>query len=150
MWDQPALTRKFWLKFLHFVCCFCDVSSETWLTNVLEISTFAFLSGFFLFLCLGGCWCRDLPQYGHKQWQSYFGRTFDVYTKLWKFQQQHRSVPNHNNIKNATKDSVSLDTNTSSWHLLLADRQVLDTRYGLKRWQIGEVASKIGQLYYHY
>uniref|UniRef100_A0A8C1GWH9 Suppressor of cancer cell invasion n=1 Tax=Cyprinus carpio TaxID=7962 RepID=A0A8C1GWH9_CYPCA len=62
--------------------------------------------------------CRDLPQYGHKQWQSYFGRTFDVYTKLWKFQQQHR--------------------------------QVLDNRYGLKRWQIGEVASKIGQLYYHY
>ncbi|GFV61779.1 protein SCAI [Trichonephila clavipes] len=33
---------------------------------------------------------RDLPQYGHKQWQAYFGRTFDVYTKLWKFQQQHR------------------------------------------------------------
>ncbi|KPP76316.1 hypothetical protein Z043_104343 [Scleropages formosus] len=32
---------------------------------------------------------RDLPQHGHKQWQSYFGRTFDVYTKLWKFQQQH-------------------------------------------------------------
>ncbi|ELU10092.1 hypothetical protein CAPTEDRAFT_93181 [Capitella teleta] len=61
---------------------------------------------------------RDLPQYGHKQWQSYFGRTFDVYTKLWKFQQQNR--------------------------------QVLDTKYGLKRWQIGEIASKIGQLYYHY
>lgn len=36
--------------------------------------------------------CRDLPQYGHKQWQSYFGRTFDIYTKLWKFQQQHRSA----------------------------------------------------------
>lgn len=35
---------------------------------------------------------RDLPQYGHKQWQSYFGRTFDVYTKLWKFQQQNRCV----------------------------------------------------------
>ncbi|ETN58103.1 hypothetical protein AND_010294 [Anopheles darlingi] len=33
---------------------------------------------------------RDLPQYGHRQWQAYFGRTFDVYTKLWKFQQQHR------------------------------------------------------------
>uniref|UniRef100_A0A8C7L7J5 Suppressor of cancer cell invasion n=1 Tax=Oncorhynchus kisutch TaxID=8019 RepID=A0A8C7L7J5_ONCKI len=61
---------------------------------------------------------RDLPQYRHKQWQSYFGRTFDVYTKLWKFQQQHR--------------------------------QVLENRHGLKRWQIGEVASKIGQLYYHY
>ncbi|RLU15361.1 hypothetical protein DMN91_012355 [Ooceraea biroi] len=61
---------------------------------------------------------RDLPQYGHKQWQGYFGRTFDVYTKLWKFQQQHRTI--------------------------------LDTKYGLKRWQIGEIASKIGQLYYHY
>ncbi|KAK3788203.1 hypothetical protein RRG08_041209, partial [Elysia crispata] len=60
----------------------------------------------------------DLPQYGHKQWQSYFGRTFDVYTKLWKFQQQHRAI--------------------------------LDAKYGLKRWQIGEIASKIGQLYYHY
>ncbi|CAF5213830.1 unnamed protein product, partial [Rotaria magnacalcarata] len=60
--------------------------------------------------------CRDLPQYGHKQWQPYFGRTFDVYTKLWKFQQQHR---------------VLLDKNLS-----------------LKRWQIGEIASKIGQLYY--
>lgn len=80
---------------------------------------------------------RDLPQYGkyhapksarimfrknsisgHRQWQAYFGRTFDVYTKLWKFQQQHRLV--------------------------------LDSKYGLKRWQIGEIASKIGQLYYHY
>ncbi|CAD5114916.1 DgyrCDS3950 [Dimorphilus gyrociliatus] len=61
---------------------------------------------------------RDLPQYGHKQWQSYFGRTFDVYTKLWKFQQQNRHV--------------------------------LDVKYSLKRWQIGEIASKIGQLYYHY
>ncbi|XP_068619623.1 protein SCAI [Battus philenor] len=61
---------------------------------------------------------RELPQYGHKQWHSYFGRTFDVYTKLWKFQQQHRGI--------------------------------LDNKYGLKRWQIGEIASKIGQLYYHF
>uniref|UniRef100_A0A182SYN9 Protein SCAI n=1 Tax=Anopheles maculatus TaxID=74869 RepID=A0A182SYN9_9DIPT len=39
---------------------------------------------------------RDLPQYGHRQWQAYFGRTFDVYTKLWKFQQQHRLVLDSN------------------------------------------------------
>lgn len=65
-----------------------------------------------------GYYYRELPQYGHKQWHSYFGRTFDVYTKLWKFQQQHRAI--------------------------------LDTKYGLKRWQIGEIASKIGQLYYHF
>ncbi len=61
-----------------------------------------------------------MPQYGYKnnQWQAYFGRTFEVYTKLWKFQQEHR--------------------------------QLLDQKYNLKRWQIGEIASKIGQLYYHY
>ena len=41
-----------------------------------------------------------------------------MYTKLWKFQQQHRVL--------------------------------LDKRFGLKRWQIGEIASKIGQLYYHF
>jgi hypothetical protein len=63
---------------------------------------------------------RDLPPYGHRnnQWQAYYGRTFDVFTKLWKYQQQYR--------------------------------QVLEQRYNLKRWQIGEIASKIGQLYYHY
>lgn len=61
---------------------------------------------------------RELPQYGHKQWSLYFGRTFDIYTRLWKYQQQHRAV--------------------------------LDSKYGMKRWQIGEIASKIGQLYYHF
>ncbi|KAL3871080.1 hypothetical protein ACJMK2_039100 [Sinanodonta woodiana] len=43
---------------------------------------------------------RDLPQYGHKQWQSYFGRTFDVYTKLWKFQQQHSLRTSETNYLN--------------------------------------------------
>lgn len=33
---------------------------------------------------------------------------------------------------------------------MLPNRAILDTKYGLKRWQIGEIASKIGQLYYHY
>ncbi|XP_062516124.1 protein SCAI-like [Corticium candelabrum] len=61
---------------------------------------------------------RDLPQFGQKQWQGYFARTFDVFTRLWRFQQQNR--------------------------------QTLDACFGLKRWQIGEIASKIGQLYYQY
>ncbi|XP_046844065.1 protein SCAI-like [Xenia sp. Carnegie-2017] len=61
---------------------------------------------------------RDIPQFGHKNWQAQFGKTFATYSKLWKFQQENRSV--------------------------------LDKRYNLKRWQIGEIASKIGQLYYHY
>ncbi|XP_001626466.2 protein SCAI [Nematostella vectensis] len=61
---------------------------------------------------------RDLPQFGGKHWQTHFGKTFDVYTRLWKFQQQNRTI--------------------------------LDEHYHLKRWQIGEIASKIGQLYYHY
>ncbi|KAI8918066.1 protein SCAI [Entophlyctis helioformis] len=62
---------------------------------------------------------RDLPPTG-RNWQPYFQRTFEVYTKIWKFQQTYRAV--------------------------------LDNKeyYGLKRWEIGELASKIGQLYYHY
>ncbi|GLG98833.1 Uncharacterized protein GBIM_05412 [Gryllus bimaculatus] len=43
---------------------------------------------------------RDLPQYGHKQWQAYFGRTFDIYTKLWKFQQQHSLRTSETNYLN--------------------------------------------------
>ncbi|GAN04857.1 protein SCAI-like isoform X2 [Mucor ambiguus] len=39
---------------------------------------------------------------------------------LWKFQQTHRSI-----LENKSN-------------------------YGLKRWEVGEIASKIGQLYYHY
>ena len=26
--------------------------------------------------------CRDLPQFGHKHWQTHFGKTFDVYTRV--------------------------------------------------------------------
>ncbi|RIB10065.1 protein SCAI [Gigaspora rosea] len=63
---------------------------------------------------------RDLPPTGGRQWQPYFQRTFEVYTKLWKFQQQNRFVLENKN------------------------------NYGLKRWEVGEIASKIGQLYYHY
>lgn len=78
---------------------------------------------------------RDLPHTGGQRlWQPYFQRTFETFTKvtfeefiwgltllkLWKLQQQHRQ--------------------------LLEQKEV----YGLKRWEVGEVASKIGQLYYHY
>ena len=63
---------------------------------------------------------RDLPAVGRKQYQPYFLRTFEVYTKLWRFQQEHRAV--------------------------LESRE----HFSLKRYEIGEMASKIGQLYYHY
>ncbi|KAI9281116.1 hypothetical protein BY458DRAFT_553021 [Sporodiniella umbellata] len=64
---------------------------------------------------------RDLsPTGSHRQWKPYFEKTFEVYTKLWKFQQTHRPI--------------------------LEDK----ANYGLKRWEVGEIASKIGQLYYHY
>ncbi|KAI1321320.1 hypothetical protein EDD11_006657 [Mortierella claussenii] len=61
---------------------------------------------------------RDLPPTGAKQWQPYFQKTFEIFSKLWRFQQQNRFV--------------------------------LENSYGLKRWEVGEIASKIGQLYYHY
>merc|ERR1711959_101055 len=63
---------------------------------------------------------RDLPQYENKQWQLYFQKTFEIYTKLWKYQQEKRAI--------------------------LENKEY----YGLKRYEIGEIASKIGQLYYHY
>ncbi|KAI9598912.1 protein SCAI [Syncephalis fuscata] len=61
---------------------------------------------------------RDLTPLGSRHWRGYFQKTFEVYTRLWQFQQKHRTM--------------------------------LVDAYGLKRWEIGEIASKIGQLYYHY
>ncbi|KAF9950696.1 hypothetical protein BGZ72_007687 [Mortierella alpina] len=37
-----------------------------------------------------------------------------------------------------------------SQQLFTGLRFALETTYGLKRWEVGEIASKIGQLYYHY
>ena len=50
-------------------------------------------------------------------YQPYFQKTFEVYTRLWKFQQNYRGP--------------------------------LEAA-GLKRWEIGDIASHIGQIYYHY
>eukprot|EP00835_Amoeboradix_gromovi_P000106 NODE_4_length_55019_cov_0.425091.p8 type:complete len:497 gc:universal NODE_4_length_55019_cov_0.425091:20052-18562(-) len=62
---------------------------------------------------------RDLsPLSVNKQWQTYFQKTFELFSRLWRFQQTHR--------------------------------QILNDEYRLKRYEIGEIASKIGQLYYHY
>ncbi|KAI0987967.1 hypothetical protein GJ496_004753 [Pomphorhynchus laevis] len=61
---------------------------------------------------------RELPQLSRDHWKPYFAKTFDVFTKLWRFQQVHR--------------------------------RILEHHISLRRWQIGEIASRIGQLYYHY
>ena len=62
---------------------------------------------------------RDLsPLSTNKQWQNYFQNTFELFSRLWRFQQ--------------------------------TNRQILNDEYKLKRYEIGEIASKIGQLYYHY
>ena len=116
---------------------------------------------------------RDMPQYGHKQWQAYFGRTFDIYTKLWKFQQQHRAILDR--WENYFSQTCCLNP-SGCWKsfnklylqesfngltfrgedkscnnfLKLVHFIIISRKYGLKRWQIGEIASKIGQLYYHY
>ncbi|KAI9188657.1 hypothetical protein H9P43_000078 [Blastocladiella emersonii ATCC 22665] len=63
---------------------------------------------------------RDLASHTPpKAWRPYFQRAFAVFTKLWKFQQLHR---------------LTLEKEES---------------YGLKRHEVGEIASRIGQLYYH-
>ncbi|CAI5997321.1 unnamed protein product [Closterium sp. NIES-64] len=60
---------------------------------------------------------RELPLYGRQRWEAHFHKAFSVYSRLWRFQQEHRA------------------------------RLV---EMGLKRWEIGEIASRIGQLYYNY
>ena len=61
---------------------------------------------------------KDIPPHGHETWKLHFGKTFEMHTFVWKFQQRHRSVL---------------------------------VEYGdLERHEIGEIASKIGQLYYQY
>lgn len=59
---------------------------------------------------------RDLPPYGRgPQLLQYYRKVFKAYTRLWRFQQEHR-------------------------------RELVGA--GLRRWGIGEIASRIGQLYY--
>jgi hypothetical protein len=36
---------------------------------------------------------RDLPPYGNSRWEHHFHKAFHVYSKLWKFQQEHRWGP---------------------------------------------------------
>lgn len=33
---------------------------------------------------------RDLPPYGNSRWDHHFQKAFQVYSKLWKFQQENR------------------------------------------------------------
>eukprot|EP01127_Copromyxa_protea_P023916 TRINITY_DN9195_c0_g1_i1.p1 TRINITY_DN9195_c0_g1~~TRINITY_DN9195_c0_g1_i1.p1 ORF type:complete len:681 (+),score=83.24 TRINITY_DN9195_c0_g1_i1:28-2043(+) len=56
----------------------------------------------------------------YNQWEGYFSQTLNVFSKLWNYQQENRSS--------------------------LCSEDV----YGLQRWEIGELASSIGQLYFHY
>ncbi|BBN04326.1 hypothetical protein MPTK1_3g03670 [Marchantia polymorpha subsp. ruderalis] len=60
---------------------------------------------------------REFPPFGRNKWDTYYHKAFQVYSKLWKFQQENR-------------------------------QKLVET--GLKRWEIGEIASRIGQLYYNY
>ncbi|MQL70517.1 hypothetical protein Taro_002829 [Colocasia esculenta] len=58
---------------------------------------------------------RDLPAYGREGHPHCQRKVFEAYTRLWRFQQEHR-------------------------------RELVEA--GMRRWEIGEVASRIGQLYY--
>ncbi|KAK7399582.1 hypothetical protein VNO78_10767 [Psophocarpus tetragonolobus] len=61
---------------------------------------------------------RDVPAYGgasRQQQHHSFQKVFKAYTRLWKYQQEHRAK------------LVEL---------------------GMRRWEIGEIASRIGQLYF--
>lgn len=38
---------------------------------------------------------RDLPLYGRKQWERYFQKAFQLYARLWTFQQENRYMSDH-------------------------------------------------------
>ena len=63
---------------------------------------------------------RVLPQWGGSCFEPYFRRTFEAFIALWKFQQQHRG-----------------------------ELEQVDG-YNMQRYEIGDIASKIGQLFYFY
>ena len=64
------------------------------------------------------------------------------------------SILNCGNISNSigelTLTGKKIIIKTNNFFFLFLKSQILDAKYNLKRWQIGEIASKIGQLYYHY
>eukprot|EP00850_Spirogloea_muscicola_P007799 SM000040S14811 [mRNA] locus=s40:550251:554668:+ [translate_table: standard] len=60
---------------------------------------------------------RELPAFGRGAGSLQFQKAFRTYSRLWKFQQEHR-------------------------------QRLVES--GLRRWEVGEIASRIGQLYYNY
>ena len=113
---------------------------------------------------------RDLPPYGNSRWEHHFHKAFHVYSKLWKFQQEHRcgvrrpAAPVRGFRRRALQQRSrrwsrpacraqprphsSAPADARAAHRP-ARREVLTSR-GMERWEIGDIASKIGQLYYNY
>ena len=85
---------------------------------------------------------RDLPQFGKRLWEPYFRRTFDVYNQLWKFQQEHRGTLEAE--YGLQRHEVRLRANAA------ARCRIVVTAVRARVWQIGEIASRIGQLYYQF
>ncbi|KAF9436436.1 hypothetical protein BGZ76_003998 [Entomortierella beljakovae] len=49
-----------------------------------------------------------------------------------------------------TAEAIARQNQAVLWRFQQQNRFILENSYGLKRWEVGEIASKIGQLYYHY
>lgn len=83
-----------------------------------------------------------MPEFGH-QWEPYFSRAFDIYTRV-------RLCGADSHVISC--GSTNRSTGNGFQRYSVSFRAVLEDEngYGLKRWEIGEMASKIGQLYYHY
>lgn len=62
----------------------------------------------------------------------------------------HRNLPQIGHKGWQGHFEAAFNAYTRLWRFQQQYRHILDSKYDLKRWQIGEIASKIGQLYYHY
>ena len=91
---------------------------------------------------------RDLPPYGQKLWEPYFHRTFDVYNKLWS----ELAVASHfaSPIVACCRLSHPRPSRSRAAEFQQERRAELEAQCGLRRHQIGETASRIGQLYYQF
>jgi hypothetical protein len=70
---------------------------------------------------------RDLPPYGNTRWEQLFHKAFHIYSKLWKFQQDHRCVATASSLSSTGTAPCSTGTAASTapcqwwsaWALLL-------------------------------
>jgi hypothetical protein len=107
---------------------------------------------------------RDLPPFGGFNWEEHFHKAFHVYSQLWKFQQDHRQAEPPAAALRLTSGTPApgrcsgpqrqrprhrvpaAGPDAAPTRATAPPRRPVLTDHGLKRSEIGDIASKIGGL----